>query len=73
MIPYQNNNDLQTVGYKELFSQFNGKASLDEAVDQIKKNTRNYAKRQLTWFRRNPNYQWIDLDKASDPELEIDL
>ncbi len=73
LIPFQNNNALQTVGYKELFSHFNGKASLYEAVDQIKKNTRNYAKRQLTWFRRNPNYQWIDLDKASGPELEMDL
>jgi len=73
LIPFQDNNALQTVGYKELFSHFNGKASLDEAVDQIKKNTRNYAKRQLTWFRRNPNYQWIDLDKASGPELEMDL
>ena len=45
-------NALQTVGYKELFDYFEGKISLEKAVDDIKKNTRHYAKRQMTWFRR---------------------
>ena len=44
---------LQTVGYTELFDHFENKISLDEAVDKIKQHTRNYAKRQLTWFRRS--------------------
>lgn len=46
-------NALQTVGYKELFDYFEGKYSLEKAVEEIKKNTRHYAKRQLTWFRKN--------------------
>ncbi|MEP6584433.1 MAG: tRNA (adenosine(37)-N6)-dimethylallyltransferase MiaA [Ginsengibacter sp.] len=52
---YQHFNALQTVGYKELFEFLNEKISLDEAVDLIKKNTRHYAKRQITWFKRTPS------------------
>ena len=43
---------LKTVGYKELFDYFDGKTSLEEAIDLIKRNTRRYAKRQITWFKR---------------------
>lgn len=50
---------LRTVGYTELFDYLEGKWSLPEAVDRIKINTRQYAKRQLTWFRRDPAIQWI--------------
>lgn len=52
---------LQTVGYQELFSFLEGKYSLDEAVSLIQRNTRRYAKRQLTWFRKEKNAIWIEL------------
>lgn len=53
--PYRNLTSLKTVGYRELFDYFDGKVSLDEAVDLIKRNTRRYAKRQVTWFKRYEN------------------
>lgn len=59
-------NALQTVGYKELFDYFDGLTTRDEAVELIKRNTRRYAKRQLTWFRRDPEIFWTepgDVDK----------
>ena len=52
-------NALNTVGYKELFDFFDGKCTLDEAVEQIKIHTRQYAKRQMTWLRKDNSYQWI--------------
>ncbi len=58
--PFKNLNALRTVGYSELFDHLQGKLSLDEAVDAIKINTRHYAKRQLTWFRKDPSIQWIE-------------
>lgn len=51
LVPYRNYNALKTVGYKELFDYLDDKCSLNEAVNAIKQHTRNYAKRQLTWFR----------------------
>ena len=53
-------NALQTVGYRELFSYFDGEFSLPFAIDEIKKNTRRFSKRQLTWFKRNENTKWFD-------------
>ncbi|WP_431166763.1 tRNA (adenosine(37)-N6)-dimethylallyltransferase MiaA [Tenacibaculum halocynthiae] len=53
-------NALQTVGYKELFSSFEGDFSLNFAIEEIKKNTRRFAKRQGTWFRKDPNINWFD-------------
>ncbi|PRX42982.1 tRNA (adenosine(37)-N6)-dimethylallyltransferase MiaA [Salegentibacter salegens] len=53
-------NALNTVGYKELFSFLEGKISLETAIAEIKKNTRRFAKRQLTWFRKDPDIQWFD-------------
>ena len=47
-----------TIGYKEIISYLDGRASLDEALEQLKQNSRKYAKRQLTWFRKNPNIKW---------------
>ena len=52
---------LNTVGYKELFDYFDGRYDLAEAVRLIKRNTRHYAKKQLTWWARDPSIQWIDL------------
>jgi len=53
-------NALNTVGYKEIFQYLEGKYSLEEAVAEIKKNSRRFAKRQLTWFRKNTDIQWFD-------------
>jgi tRNA dimethylallyltransferase len=53
LYPFKHLNALQTVGYKELFDYFDKKYSLEKAVEEIKKNTRHYAKRQMTWFRKN--------------------
>lgn len=56
---FKDRNALKTVGYKELFDYLDNLCTLDEAVEAIKQNTRRYAKRQLTWFRRNPEAIWI--------------
>ena len=53
-------NALQTVGYRELFRYFDGDDSMDFAIEEIKKNTRRFSKRQLTWFKRTENTQWFD-------------
>jgi tRNA dimethylallyltransferase len=60
LFPHKNLNALQTVGYRELFSYFEGEISLEFAIEEIKKNTRRFAKRQLTWFKRNENTKWFD-------------
>jgi tRNA dimethylallyltransferase len=51
-LPYKNLNTLQTVGYKELFVHLENKISLETAIENIKQHTRNFAKRQITWFKR---------------------
>ena len=58
--PNKELNALQTVGYRELFDYFDEKTTLDFAIEQIKMNTRRFAKRQLTWFKRNENTIWFD-------------
>jgi tRNA dimethylallyltransferase len=60
LYPHKALNALQTVGYRELFEYFNDKLSLEKAIDTIKMNTRRFAKRQLTWFQRNPDTIWFD-------------
>ena len=60
---------LKTLGYKEICEYFDGKISLEEAVGLIKKHTRNYAKRQLTWFRANPEIHWYYIDEMSQEEI----
>lgn len=60
LLPHQNLNALQTVGYRELFDYFDQKTSLNEAIEQIKMNTRRFAKRQMTWFKRTENTTWFD-------------
>lgn len=59
LIPYQHLNALQTVGYKELFDYFNGETDLPSAIGLIKRNTRQYAKRQITWFKKDREYTWL--------------
>ncbi len=58
LVPYRTYNALQTVGYRELFEHLDGNCSLEEAVNQIKTNTRQYAKRQMTWFAKDNGIQW---------------
>src|SRR5574344_10636 len=53
-------NSLNTVGYKELFEYFDGITTIEQAVEKIKVNTRQYAKRQMTWLRKNNDYQWFE-------------
>lgn len=60
--PYRNENALNTVGYKEIFDYLNGKWSLEEAIERIKGNTRRYARKQLTWFKRDPEVRWFEAD-----------
>ena len=62
LLPYRHENALNTVGYKELFAYFDGIWPLDEAVERIKGNTRRYARKQLTWFKRDPAVRWFDSD-----------
>jgi tRNA dimethylallyltransferase len=57
---FRNLNALQTVGYRELFNYFDGEISLEFAIEEIKKNTRRFAKRQLTWFKRTDDVYWFD-------------
>ncbi|MBW2938385.1 tRNA (adenosine(37)-N6)-dimethylallyltransferase MiaA [Aureisphaera sp. CAU 1614] len=62
-------NALQTVGYRELFDYFDGTLNLEEAISEIKKNTRRFAKRQGTWFRKNATIEWFDY---KTPLIEIE-
>lgn len=58
--PLKHLNALNTVGYKELFACFDGKLTLEEATEKIKTNTRRFTKRQMTWFKKDPEIQWFD-------------
>jgi len=62
LLPFRNLTALQTVGYTEFFEYFNGKYELDEAIRLCKRNTRRYAKRQLTWFRKDKDIHWYSPD-----------
>lgn len=66
MYPKRQLNALQTVGYRELFDYFDGLCTFDEAVELIKRNSRRYAKRQLTWFRRDGDTAWFNPDHVDD-------
>lgn len=71
MLPFQNNIALQTVGYTELFKYFAGEWTLDFAVDEIKKNSRRFAKRQLTWYRKEGNIQWVNFENSVEESLSL--
>ena len=66
LYPKRDLNALNTVGYKELFAYFDGSCSLKEAVEQIKIHTRQYAKRQMTWLRKDTSYQWVTTDDLEE-------
>jgi tRNA dimethylallyltransferase len=63
---HRNLNALQTVGYKEFFSFFDGEITKEFAIEEIKKNSRRFAKRQLTWLRKNPDIIWFDFEEDSE-------
>ena len=65
LIPFQQLNAFQTVGYKELFDYFNGEIDLQASIALIKRNTKQYAKRQMTWFRKDIEYHWLHPDAAA--------
>jgi len=64
LLPYRHLNALNTVGYSELFDYFDGKTDLETAIDLIKQNTRRFAKRQLTWFNKDKEINWVKADDA---------
>ena len=61
VMPYRQLNSLNTVGYKEMFRYLDGEWSLDEAIAKIQQNSRIYSRKQMTWFKRDPEIHWIDL------------
>ena len=75
LYPLRSLNALNTVGYREWFAHFDGKTSRETAIEEIKSNTRRYARKQLTWFRRDPSVQWFDMQQAGEfvPLVEKDL
>lgn len=70
LLPYRHLPPLQTVGYQELFDYLDGKTNLETAVALIARNTRHYAKRQLTWLRKDPEFKWLQADKLKMEDLE---
>ncbi len=66
LIPFRNFNALNTVGYKEIFQYLDGEISLKQAIELIKRNTRRYAKRQLTWWSRDKEIVWFNPDSQSE-------
>jgi tRNA dimethylallyltransferase len=66
LYPMRDQNALNTVGYKELFDYFDGRWPLDEAVERIKGNTRRYARKQLTWYKKDPQIRWFHPDQKKE-------
>jgi tRNA dimethylallyltransferase len=71
LLPFRHKQALQTVGYKELLEYLDGHISLEKAIEQIKINSRHYAKRQLTWFRRDSEIKWFDAFKSDHLEVNV--
>jgi tRNA dimethylallyltransferase len=67
--PLRHLNALNTVGYKELFKVLDGEWELPMAVERIKKNTRVYAKKQMTWYQHDTDIHWLDADRLSVEEM----
>lgn len=70
LFPFREQNALQTVGYRELFEYFESKRSLEETIEEIKKNTRRFAKRQCTWFKKTADTLWFDFQTPTKAILE---
>jgi tRNA dimethylallyltransferase len=69
LLPYKNLNALQTVGYSEIFDYLDHKITLEKAIEQIKTNTRQYAKRQMTWFKKDKEINWIERSRIKELRL----
>lgn len=67
LLHYSNLSSMQAIGYKEIAMHLNGEISLDEAISLVKKGSRNYAKRQFTWFKKEEGIRWIDVTGIHDP------
>jgi tRNA dimethylallyltransferase len=63
---------MKGIGYKEIMDYYDGKYTLEEAIDTIKKNTRHYAKKQLTWFRRYDRIKWYNISEYVDDEDAVE-
>jgi len=72
LLPFRRAYALQTVGYKEVFGFFDGDYDREEAIRLIKRNTRRYAKRQLTWFKRDPDIQWFQPNEVKEIMRQCD-
>ncbi len=66
LLPYRQLNALNTVGYKEMFDYLDGRWPLEEAVERIKGNTRRYARKQLTWYKRDPEIRWFNPEEQQE-------
>ena len=64
--PFRQYNSLNTVGYKELFTYFDGEWSLDTAIEKIKRNSRVYARKQMTWFKRDKGIMWFHPEQEEE-------
>lgn len=71
LIPFKDNLALRTVGYSELFNYFNENWTLDFAIEEIKKNSRRFAKRQLTWYRKEDNINWVNFENSVEESLSL--
>lgn len=70
LLPHNHLNALLTTGYREFLDHFNGNTTREQAIERIKQNTRNYAKRQLTWLRRDSDWQWMDPTRTT-PIIQV--
>jgi tRNA dimethylallyltransferase len=73
LLPYKHVNALKTVGYKELFDHLDGKCTIAEAIDKIKQHTRNYAKRQITWFKNQDEFENFEPEELEKIKAYIDV
>ena len=64
---------MTSLGYRQMIQYFNGEITLEKAIELIKRDTRHFAKRQLTWFRHDPNIQWVDKQGKTDAQIEAEL
>ncbi|HET8855854.1 MAG TPA: tRNA (adenosine(37)-N6)-dimethylallyltransferase MiaA, partial [Salinimicrobium sp.] len=71
LYPYKELNPLKTVGYQEIFNYMDGNFTLEEAIEDIKKNTRRFSKRQMTWFRKNEKINWFDQSTSTEKIIEF--
>ena len=66
LIPFKEKNALNTVGYKELFCFLKNQMTLEKAINDIKMNTRRFAKRQITWFKKDKEIKWFDINESDE-------